>query len=337
MKKLLIIGGVLMTIGALVLFGTMIFDPFGMQVPKPIQFTPSKPPTPEVLALIDKVKSGSQETRIQAMNNLGALGPDAEAAVPVLIQLLYTANEDLRLNATLTLGKLGKNAGEPLSQTMKDRNQDVRYFSVWALGLLGPDAKDKTADVLALLNDRSDQVRRKAAETLGRIEAQPDVAVPALIKALSDPSGDVRQAASTALTKLGPEAVPALLQAFQDNNPAVKLAALSALGELGHGNPDVLAALKAALLSGDANLASTAASALVKQGRAAIPILTEALASPHASAREQAVSRPGPDRRRGGPGAGRGFEESHRQRPGRGGYRIPDPANFRQAGGAIAC
>jgi HEAT repeat protein len=290
MKQSLIVGGLLLGVGLAVLVVVLVLDPFGLFVPK-INFQPSRPPSAEVLALIDKVKSGSDDSRLDAMKQLAGHGPDAEAAVPVLLNLLRSGNEDFRINATLTLGKIGKNAAAPLCQLMKDRDADVRYYSVWALGLIGPDARDRTADVVGLLANSSEKedVRRKAAETLGRIAGQADQAVPALVKALADPNADVSQAAGTALTQLGAEAVPALLRAVTESDARVQLAAIRALGEVGAGNPQVVAALKDVLLAGDATLAPAAAEALGKQGAAAVPALAEGLGSSQANVRSAAV------------------------------------------------
>ncbi|HKB38585.1 MAG TPA: HEAT repeat domain-containing protein, partial [Gemmataceae bacterium] len=83
--------------------------------------------------------------------------------VAALVKDLHSQDEFVRLTATLELGKLGKQAVEPAAALLADKDDDVRYYAVWALGLIGPDAKDKTGEVIKLLGDRSEQVRRKAA------------------------------------------------------------------------------------------------------------------------------------------------------------------------------
>src|SRR5262245_58889768 len=105
-KSWLSVGCVLLALGLAVLAAAMVFnpnlDPFGLAQwfqPGPGPFTPSRPPSPEVQALIDRLKSGNDAARIQAMTELAEHGPDAEAAVPALIDLIRSRDEDLRLNA----------------------------------------------------------------------------------------------------------------------------------------------------------------------------------------------------------------------------------------------
>ena len=101
---------------------------------------------------------------------------------------------------------------------------DLKRRLVEALGKLGdPQA---VPPLIKALGDDWDDVRRAAAEALGRIGAP---AVPPLIQALGDSDRDVRAVSAEALGKLGdPRAVPALIQALGDSDRDVRRAAAEA-------------------------------------------------------------------------------------------------------------
>src|SRR5260221_1580670 len=67
-----------------------------------------------VTDLVADLKKGDPE-RLKALGELEAMGEKAAAAVPALMELLPTKNEDVRLAATLALGKLGMPPYEPLT------------------------------------------------------------------------------------------------------------------------------------------------------------------------------------------------------------------------------
>src|SRR5262245_21678078 len=92
---------------------------------------------------------------------VGVPSPRLQAAdekIAGLVKDLAAKDESVRLNAALALGKLGKDAVEPVAAVLQDQDDDTRYYAVWALGLIGPEAKDKTADVVKLLGDKNEHV-----------------------------------------------------------------------------------------------------------------------------------------------------------------------------------
>ena len=122
-------------------------------------------------------------------------GQDAgacRAKLPELVGALKVDEDDIRLGASLALGRVGKDAVPELVPLLNDPDANVRYYAVWALGA-------------------------------GRAGCARE-AVPAVLKALHDPDGDVRRKAIFALGRIKPEAttgVPALVAAFQDNDVEV--------------------------------------------------------------------------------------------------------------------
>lgn len=87
---------------------------------------------------------------------------------------------------------------------------------------------------VAQLNHNKDTVRTGAATSLGVLGRRAHEAVPALVKALRDPSKNVRRAAARALGKIrSPEAVDPLISALSDQDRYVARTAALALRSIG--------------------------------------------------------------------------------------------------------
>src|SRR5262245_16212279 len=89
-------------------------------------------------ALLKDLKDKDDGVRLSALGELADHGPKAEPAVNTLVGMLRESNEDIRLNAAIVLGKIGKASVPPLEGLLADKDDDVRYYAVWALGLIGP-------------------------------------------------------------------------------------------------------------------------------------------------------------------------------------------------------
>ena len=163
---------------------------------------PKKVDDPEkVLAgLLKTVKQKDNiDARIQAMMDLADFGPKAAPALPDLLEALQTKNEDLRLNASIVLVKIGKPAIEPVAMLLKSPDVDTKFYAIWTIGGIGPDAKDTVPTMIKLMGDKNEGVRRKAAYALGRLAGDPDKTIEVLVAAFKDESDEVRQAAGDAL------------------------------------------------------------------------------------------------------------------------------------------
>lgn len=180
----------------------------------------------------------SYSVALDAVSYLGDMGSGAKAAVPALIDMANTGDEELQSTTLLALGKIASKeksvfgtAVPVLVTALKDkqRKTDPRASAAAALGMLGPDAKD---------------------------------AVPALVEALSvedvskgEEELTIRGCALRALGAMGPgavAAVPDLVVILQDRRyPSYhRRLAAEALGAIGKGANSALAALKA--VAGDA-------------------------------------------------------------------------------------
>jgi HEAT repeat protein len=104
--------------------------------------------------------------------------------------------------------------------------------------IVAADHTEPTSDtvlprLLAVLKDPNPELRRTAAQSLGKIASAK--AVPALASALRDPDTGVRRSAAWALGMIGPDEFdwsPVILLLF-DSDPAVREAAGAALGRTG--------------------------------------------------------------------------------------------------------
>ena len=80
-----------------------------------------------------------------------------EIAVKPLAHILQDEKADwnTRISAALLLGKIGgKNVVGPLKTALTDKNANVRYFAIHALGDVGPAAGDAVTELTKLLRER---------------------------------------------------------------------------------------------------------------------------------------------------------------------------------------
>ena len=193
-----------------------------------------------VPALIDTLDDKEDFVRGAAAGALGEIGAPAEAAVPLMINMIRgNDNDSIRYNIILGLGKIGSPSvipvliealddddayvrraaihqlcviREPISQvvpalmqTLADSDSHVRFLGAIALSKIGEPA---IAVLIEGLSDEVDVVRREAAFALGKMGPTAQTAVPALKQALKDKDKRVRQKATRALKQIAPSEVP---------------------------------------------------------------------------------------------------------------------------------
>ncbi|HLY07741.1 MAG TPA: HEAT repeat domain-containing protein [Planctomycetota bacterium] len=135
------------------------------------------------------------------------LGSEAQAAIPVLAQALKDENPDLRRDAASVLGDFGgagKTALPALTPALKDPDGGVRCAAAWAVArITGGQATQRAVEVLiGGLKDKEPRARQDAARILGDVGTDARSAAPALTAALDDENDDVRKAAAEALGKV---------------------------------------------------------------------------------------------------------------------------------------
>lgn len=232
--------------------------------------------SPELERLIKLLKEGKEDkgapARLRALLRLAELGPESRPAVPELLRLLRSPDEpeNVREAIRLILERLAPLDAEHVPELRKvlaiAEWPPARIFVVDMLAKIGPDVRPALDLLLVAVTDRQPAVRRSAAKVLGQFG--PNVrgkALEPLLRLFDDKDAEVREAATTALTKLGPptaaeaESLKRLL-ADRMRSKEARLFAVWALAELGEvGGPPLADTLES---DPDAVVKKAAAAAL---------------------------------------------------------------------------
>jgi HEAT repeat protein len=182
-----------------------------------------------------------------AIDNLGELGPHAQAAQPALTTALKDSDVQVRLYAARALWKVDPRQSKSVAATLNAVLNDaaapleVRRLAIDTLAELGKDAREASPALTKLLGDPNVYVRVKAARALWAIDGQALPIADTLRKSLAydDPkdadSAAVRSWAAYVLGELGIEgkqAYPELLKALSDKDETVRRQAANALARL---------------------------------------------------------------------------------------------------------
>jgi len=153
-------------------------------------------------------------------------------------------------------------------QQLGAKEEDERVHAAWSLGQIGPKAKAAVPALAKALSDPSREVRVAAGEALAQLEDEAAPAVPALLAALRDEDGEVRAKAAAALGVVGPpaasEAIPMLIGGLRDQDSGVRLYSAWALGEFGPEAKAAEEALAQAMEDENADVRTWSAEALLK-------------------------------------------------------------------------
>jgi HEAT repeat protein len=130
---------------------------------------------------------------------LGALGPKAADALPRLLNILSEPSARLQLqsaSAIHAIDRKHKAVVPALIRCLRDKDEIIRVRAAIELGYVGADA---VGDVIPLLKDEDERVRRAAADALAGIGPKASPAIPALRAALKDKDEGVRESAGDAI------------------------------------------------------------------------------------------------------------------------------------------
>jgi HEAT repeat protein len=199
-----------------------------------------------------------------------------------------------RINNCLGLLRLGFGNPRPIgldldsvahhSASLQSPIVKLRRLAVWALSESDPNSEYVVPGLVKALGDQDHEVRRIANQALVQWSTQT---IPALIKAVKDPTPKVREEAIFALANIGQsakEAVPALLQALKDENKLVRIQAVGCLGCIGPHAEVAVPALTAILRDVKADhdtrlLAARSLGYIGPKAKAAVPELIRAFQS----------------------------------------------------------
>ena len=138
--------------------------------------------------------------------------------------------DDIRAEAAaVSLPEFGSAALAAVRKLLKAQNVDVRWWAVRALAGF-ENVNETTPDLLAALEDESDEVRQAAALALSQ-HSDPR-ALEQLVRALSDPDPLTARLVSNALVLLGTQATQVLLDVLKNGTRPARLGAVRALAEI---------------------------------------------------------------------------------------------------------
>jgi HEAT repeat protein len=190
-----------------------------------------------LVPLMDALQDKDKDVRRAGLDAVGKLGAEGKIASTEVAALLADADPELRKLAGQTLRQIDPGAVlGAYGRALFHPSEAVRLDAVDALVAMGPDARPRTADFIAALDDKNLTVRLKAARALTKIDPKSSAPVSALASLLSSGDVAVRREAAEALVTLGPvcrDAVPALRVALKDKDAAVRRSAVAALDGLG--------------------------------------------------------------------------------------------------------
>ena len=266
----------------------------------------------DMLALLVATLNGKDTSlRLAAANGLGSIGPNAKHAVPLLTALLKDTND--RMACVAAPGALYRITGDApmlamVIAALRDESRFVRRDAASVLGPIGREGAEAAAPaLLAALKDKDPVVRGYAAASLGRIGPVTDDVIPALARTLKDEDsttikyacsalgeigrtdarafpplietllGHEKYAAMCGLANAGPAAVPPLAVLLKDRDGQKRHFATLALAGIRPVTQAQLDVLVAALAQRRNGTNMSAARALAKIGRPAVPALAGAL------------------------------------------------------------
>jgi HEAT repeat protein len=174
-----------------------------------VQYALAKTGRPAVPALIELLKQKDEFLRAFAAITLGRMGPPAEDAVPVLVELI-NIKESKENNQ--------KKGGGYSGGTVVTISPMVGGTYVAALGGIGPKAKSAVPTLIEAAKEPV-PMRLIAIDAIAGVGPEAAAAVPLLIGFLEDKDFPVRMQAARALAKIGPpaakQAVPALISRYK--------------------------------------------------------------------------------------------------------------------------
>ena len=151
---------------------------------------------------------------------------------------------------------------------LPDKDSDVRRAAADALGKQTALSEDTVSALIRALPDKDSDVRRAAADALGKQTALSEDTVSILIRALEDEDSDVRHIVAYALGRqnaLSEAPISALIKALKDDEDSdVRRAAADALGKQTALSEDTVSILIRALRDEDSDVRHAAAYALGK-------------------------------------------------------------------------
>lgn len=231
---------------------------------------------PALCAVLHDADKELQNRAAQALVELNAAPLDA---APALLRVARDANPEFRTKVYAAFQKLGAPA-LPAAFAALDSRDDV-YLRRETSRLLARQAdsfKDNSAPLIERLNDPDEYVRCSLIDAISNSGANPETAIPPMIAMLSDKSGEVRMRACQLLAaqRNDPRVVVALAEArVRDDSTGMKYEAGKAVLSAGHAALPALSVLRGALNHKDNYVVAWALQAIENIGPPAAEAIPE--------------------------------------------------------------
>lgn len=171
-----------------------------------------------------------------ALNAAYALGHLGSAGIEELIRQIAEGTTQIAERSAYGLQGAGARAIPGLLTLLEHSNERRRALAVFVLGTIVPSTEEAVSALIACLRDKSEWVRRNAAEALGMVGKEGGVVSPSLAKVLEDSLHDegnetgvwvedVSQQ-SYIVNKLGYTAALSLLRTARDHDVPIVLSSL---------------------------------------------------------------------------------------------------------------
>ncbi|NJK52289.1 MAG: HEAT repeat domain-containing protein [Leptolyngbyaceae cyanobacterium SU_3_3] len=205
--------------------------------------------------LTPQLSTGDTLLRLNAIRELGELGPATKAVLPALIREFQDKDWQIRREVAKAIGHIGPDARTAIPALVERLRDDDRRVSAEAIASLGKLGTMAIPALIGALESKPAHIRSTAAWVLSSFNSTARGAVPALTAALKDDDWQVRWVAAYALGCIGPDAksaIPSLIEAFKGEYELVSKEAsrtlwrisgeaeaiVAALGEMSHGRDD---------------------------------------------------------------------------------------------------
>ncbi|MFC2145744.1 HEAT repeat domain-containing protein [Acidobacteriota bacterium] len=156
-----------------------------------------------IKVLIQTFKDKDDDVRAQATDSLGRLGKVDNSVIEALIPALKDEDSEVQRQAADSLGRVGKATKtviEALRQALKDKASEVRCQAADSLVRLGKVDKTVIEVLLQALKDEILPLRRKAVNTLVLLEKKDNTIIEVLLQALEDVLSYVQRREVSTLT-----------------------------------------------------------------------------------------------------------------------------------------
>jgi hypothetical protein len=173
--------------------------------------------------LIEKLDQPSRFSLLQdgSLEAFRILGASAEPAIPGLIQLLKSTNDNSLEYGSEALAFIGPKGLPPLMDALADPSNLNRRSICLDIGMImRTNAKPAIPLLIRCLKDNDPKLHGTAALSLEYISPEPEIIIPELITVISDPKLRTPRAVAY-LAKFGPQAsnaIPILLKLSQENS-----------------------------------------------------------------------------------------------------------------------